>query len=81
LNKALGFTAILSVQISRVAGGNTGNVSLTLMENLLATKLYAKVGEYLSTIPGACSLHLDTPIIPMVVHGIPTTLDFEDLQM
>jgi len=50
------------------------------MENLLATKLSAKVGEHLSTIPGACSLHLVNPIIQMVVHGIPTTLDFEDLQ-
>jgi hypothetical protein len=81
LNKALGFVAIQSVQVSNSsAGGCTGNVSLTLMENLLATKLYAKVGEHLSTISGACSLHLDNPIVQMVVHGIPTSLPFESLQ-
>jgi hypothetical protein len=81
LNKALGFTAILSAQVSRSpAAGNTGNVSLTLMENLPATKLYAKVGEHLSTIPGATSLHLDSPIVQMVVHGIPTSLPLESLQ-
>jgi hypothetical protein len=81
LNKVLGFTAILSAQISRGSSGAcTGNVSLTLMENLLATKLYAKVGEHLNTIPGALSLHLDSPIVQMVVHGIPTSLPLELLQ-
>jgi hypothetical protein len=72
--------AIRSVQILLVAGCNTGNVWNTLMENLLASKLNAKLGEHLFTIPGACSLHLDTPIIQMVLHGIPTTFDFGDLQ-
>jgi hypothetical protein len=81
LNKALGFTAILSTQVSRgTGGGDTGNVSLTLMENLLAPKLYAKVGEHLNTIPGALSLHIDTPIVHMVVHGVPTDIFLELLQ-
>ncbi len=81
LNKALNFTAILSVQIARSsAGGDTGNVSLTLMENLLASKLYAKIGEHLAIIPGALSLHLDSPIVQMVVHGVPTSLPLESLQ-
>src|SRR6266566_1436999 len=81
LNKALGYTAILSVQLARTsAGGNTGYVSITLMENLLATKLYAKIGEHLATIPGAISLHLDTPIVQMVVHGVRTSLPLEPLQ-
>ena len=75
LNKALGFTAILSTQVSRGhSGSNTGHVSITLMENLLATKLYAKVGEHLNTIPGALSLHLDSPDVQMVVHGVPTSI-------
>src|SRR6266566_1161103 len=81
LNKALGYTVILSVQVARTsAGGNLGNVSLTLMENLLASKLYAKIGEHLAIIPGAISLHLDTPIVQMVVHGVPTSLPLESLQ-
>jgi hypothetical protein len=81
LNKALGFTAALSTQVSRGASGsNTGHVSITLMENLLASKLYARVGEHLNTIPGAISLHLDTPLVQMVVHGVPTDLDLESLQ-
>jgi hypothetical protein len=50
------------------------------MENLLATKLYAKVGEHLSTIPGAISLHLDSPVVQMVVHGVPTSLPLDSLQ-
>ena len=50
------------------------------MENLLATKLYAKVGEHLTVIPGAISLHLDTPIVQIVVHGVPTSLPLELLQ-
>jgi hypothetical protein len=81
LNKALGFTAILSTQVSRGhSGSNTGHVSITLMENLLATKLYAKVGEHLNTIPGALSLHLDSPVVQMVVHGVPTSISLESLQ-
>jgi hypothetical protein len=50
------------------------------MENLLATKFHVKVGEHLATIPGAISLHLDTPIVPMVVHGIPTSHPLVSLQ-
>src|SRR5260221_677053 len=50
------------------------------MENLLATKLYAKVGAHLTVIPGAVSLHLDTPIVQIVVHGVPTSLPLESLQ-
>src|SRR5258706_1392025 len=80
LNKALGSIAILSVQISRSSGGDTGNVSITLMENLLASKLYGKIGENLAIIPGALSLHLDSPIVQMVVHGVPTSLPLESLQ-
>jgi hypothetical protein len=81
LNKALGFVAIQSVQVSNSSAVDcTGNVSLTLMENFLATKIHAKVGRHLSTIPRACSLHLDNPIVQMVVHGIPTSLPFESLQ-
>src|SRR6266566_8525866 len=72
LNKVLGFTAVLSTQVSRgSSGSNTGHLSITLMESLLATKCYAKVGENLNTIPGAVSLDLDTPIVQMVVHGVP----------
>ena len=81
LNKVLGFTAVLSTQVSRgSSGSNTGHLSITLMENLLATKCYAKVGENLNIIPGAVSLHLDPPIVQMVVHGVPVNLPLEDLQ-
>jgi hypothetical protein len=46
LNKALsstpGSVSVLSIQVSRgSAGACTGNVSITLMENLLASRLYA----------------------------------------
>jgi len=80
LNKALGSIAILSIQISCSSGGDTANVSITLMENLLASKLYGKIGENLAIIPGALSLHLDSPIVQMVVHGVPTSLPLESLQ-
>src|SRR6266566_3300498 len=81
LNKALGFTAVLSTQVSRGASGrNTGNVSISLMENLLTSKLYARVGEHLNTVPGAVSLHLDNPIVQVVVHGIPVDMPLELLQ-
>jgi hypothetical protein len=84
LNKALsstpGSVAILSIQVSRgSAGACTGNVSITLMENLLASRLYARVGENLNLIPGALSLHLDSPLVQMVVHGVPTDLPLESL--
>src|SRR5260221_3885039 len=81
LNKALGYTAVISTQVSRGASGsNTGNVSITLMENLLASKLYARVGEHLNTVPGAVSLHLDHPIVQVVVHGVPVDMPPELLQ-
>ena len=79
-NIALGFTAIQSVQIDRTQSEGKGNVSMTVMENLSAAKLYSKVGEHLNLVPGARSLHLDAPLVQLVVHGIPTDISFEDLQ-
>src|SRR5258708_12752994 len=51
------------------------------MENLLAPKLYARVGEHLNTVPGAVSLHLDNPIVQVVVHGVPVDMPIELLQI
>ena len=42
------------------------------MDNLTTSRLYARVGEKLNVIPGAVSLHLDEPLVQMVVHGVLT---------
>lgn len=72
LNKALGSTSIQSVAFAPNLGEASSPVSLTIMENLLATRLYNKVGQILSIIPGAKFLHLDTPLVQLDVHSIPT---------
>jgi hypothetical protein len=62
------------------AGACTVNVSITMIENLLAFRLYARVEENLNLILGALSLHLDSPLVHMVVHGVPTKLPLDSLQ-
>ena len=50
--------------------GNT--VTLTTMESIKATSLNSKVGTFLHLIQGTVSVHLDTPVSHLLVHGIPT---------
>lgn len=44
------------------------------MDQLSTSHYHKKVGQQLHLIPGGLSLHLDTPLTPLVVHSIPTTL-------
>jgi len=43
------------------------------MEAIKATSLKSKVGTFLHLIPGTVSVHLDTPVSHILVHGIPTS--------
>jgi len=63
---ALAATYVLPISLR----GNT--VTLTTMELIKATSLNSKVGTYLYLIPGTVSVHLDTPMTHVLVHGIPT---------
>jgi len=67
INKALVGT---SVQIVTVNGLT---VTLTTMESTKATLLNSKVGSFLHLIPPTVSVHLDTPLTHLLVHGIPTS--------
>jgi hypothetical protein len=67
INHALAATFVQTVTLK----GNT--VSLTTMESVKATTLNSKVGAFLHLIPGTVSVHLDTPVTQLLVHGIATS--------
>lgn len=67
INQALSGTYVQTVTIK----GNT--VTLTTMEAVKATTLNSKVSTFLHLIPGTISVHLDLPIMQLLVHGIPTS--------
>ena len=66
INLALAATYVQTVPLR----GNT--VTLTTIESVRATSLNSKVGTFLHLIPGTVSVHLDTPVSHVLVHGIPT---------
>ena len=47
-------------------------ITLTTMETTKATYLNSRVSSFLHLIPGTISVHLDTPMTQLLVHGIPT---------
>jgi len=51
--------------------GNT--IMITTMELIRATSLNSRVGVFLYLIPGTVSVHLDTPVRQLLVHGLPTS--------
>ena len=67
INQALASTYVQTVAIK----GNT--VTLTTMESIRATSLNSRVGTFLHLIPGTLSVHLDTPVTQLLVHGLPTS--------
>ena len=67
INTALAGTYIQTVSVK----GNT--ITITTMESIRATSLNSKVGTFLHLIPGTMSVHLDTPVIQLLVHGLPTS--------
>jgi len=67
INLALAATYVQTVSLR----GNT--VTLTTMESVNATSLNSKVGTFLHLIPKTVSVHLDTPVLHVLVHGIPTS--------
>jgi len=54
-------------------------VTLTTMESIKATSLNSKVGIFLHLIPGTVSVHLDTPVSHVLVHGIPTSKSLAEI--
>lgn len=78
-NTALGSTTILSVQFVRAFDATCSHTSITGMENLLATTMASKVRELLKLIAGILSLHVELPLVQMVVHRVSTDLPFEGL--
>jgi len=54
-------------------------VTLTTMESITATSLNSKVGTFLHLIPGTVSVHLDNPVSPVLVHGIPTSKSLAEI--
>ena len=73
INLALAATYIHTVSLR----GNT--VTLTTMESIKASSLNSKVGTFLHTIPGTISVHLDTPVSHVLVHGIPTSKSLAEI--
>jgi len=67
INLALAAIYVQTVSLQ----GNT--VTLTTMESIKATSLNSKVGTFLHLIPRTVSVHLDTPVSHVLVHGIPTS--------
>ena len=49
------------------------------MESIKATSLNSKVGTFLHLIPGTISVHLDTPVSHVLVHGIPTSKSLAEI--
>jgi len=49
------------------------------MESIKATSLNRKVGTFLHLIPGIGSVHLDTPMSHVLVHGIPTSKSLAEI--
>jgi len=73
MNLALAATYVQTVSLR----GNT--VTLTTMESIKATSLTSKVGTFLYLIPGTVSVHLDTPVLDILVHRIPTSKSLAEI--
>ena len=73
INLALAATYVQTVSLR----GNT--VTLTTMESIKATLLDSKVGTFLHLLPGTVSVHLDTPVLHVLVHGIPTSKSLAEI--
>jgi len=73
INLALAVTYIQTVSLR----GNT--VTLTTMESVKATSHNSKVGTFLHLIPGTVSVHLDTPVSHILVHGTPTSKSLAEI--
>ena len=73
INLVLAATYVQTVSLR----GNT--VTLTTMESIKATLLNSKVGTFLHLIPGTISVHLDTLVSHLLVHGIPTSKSLAEI--
>jgi len=49
------------------------------MESIKATLLNSKMGTFLHLIPGTVSVHLDTAVSHVLVHGIPTSKSLAEI--
>jgi hypothetical protein len=68
INSALGSTFV-----QRIEGDALNNITLITMDMIKATALNSRASTFLHLIPGTSSVHLDTPMTQLIVHGIPTS--------
>jgi len=73
INKALVGTYVQTVTVEGLT------VTLITMETMKATALNSKVGSFLHLIPGTVSVHLDRPVMHLLLHGIPTSCSIETI--
>jgi hypothetical protein len=64
----------LHTTIIQVIEGNLFNKLLFItMDMVRATSLNSKISQFLHCIPGTTTVHLDSPLIQFLLHGILTT--------
>jgi len=73
INKPLAGTYIQIVTVTGLT------VMLTTMESMKVTVLTSRLGSFLHLIPGTVSVHLNTQVMHLLVHGIPTGYSVDTL--
>src|SRR6266849_320255 len=68
INSALGTTYVQCIE-----GDTLNSLTLITMDTVKATTLNSKASTFLHLIPGTSSVHLETPMTQLIVHGIPTS--------
>jgi hypothetical protein len=59
--------------VQSIEGDTLNNITLITMESVKSTSLKSRASTFLHLIPGTSSVHLDTPMTQLIVHGIPTS--------
>jgi hypothetical protein len=72
-------TALAGCYIQQVKRDTSLNLTITTMETVKATSLNSKVAQFLHLIPGTTTVHLDTPSVQLLVHGIPTSYSLDHI--
>ena len=72
-------SALNAVIIQRVECNPSNDLLFTTMEIVRATSPNSKISQFLHLIPGTTTVHLDSPIAQLLVHGIPTSHSLADI--